>query len=67
MKIRLVGVELFYSVRRTDRYTDRQTDTKLKVVFRNFANVPSKERVVNKLLIPYENPKISDIAFIYYK
>jgi len=40
MKIRPAGAELFHA----DRQTDGQTDmTKLKVVFRNFANAPKSE------------------------
>ena len=41
MKIRPVGAELFHR----DEQTDRQTDmTKLRDVFRNFANVPENWR-----------------------
>ena len=36
MKIRTVGAELF----RADGQTDRQTDMKLIVAFRSFANAP---------------------------
>ena len=39
MKIRLVGTELFYADRRTDRQTDM---TKLIVVFRNLTNASKK-------------------------
>ena len=38
IKIRPVGTELFHA----DRQTDRRTDMKLIVVFRNFVNVPKK-------------------------
>jgi len=39
VKIRPVKAELFHS----DRHTDGQTDmTKLRVAFRNFANMPKK-------------------------
>jgi len=44
MKIRPVGAELFHEGGQTDGLkdgrTDRQDMTKLKVVFRKFANVP---------------------------
>jgi len=41
MKIHILGAEFFYA--------DRQTDMKLTVVFRNFANAPKNQRPEEKL------------------
>jgi hypothetical protein len=43
MKIRLVETELFHA----DRPTDRGTDMKQTVAFRNFANAPKNSHVEN--------------------
>jgi hypothetical protein len=46
MKIRPVGAELFHA----DRQTDRQTDMKLTVAFRNFAKTPKNTAI----LLPFK-------------
>ena len=59
MKIRLVGAELFH----VDGWTDGLTDmTKLIVAFRNFTNVPYKEKWISRDLTIFNSKQFPVIA-----
>ena len=72
MKIRPVGVQLFYEEERTDGRTDGRTDkrtdgqtniTKLIVAFRNFVNTPKSDKnhllfnIISHLMYASTEPK----------
>ena len=55
-----MGAELFHADRRTDGRTEGRKDmTKLRVVFRNFVNVP------NEIICVFTHPVNKIICFSY--